>query len=100
MATNSDIGTCPCSTPGCNETAAVRRMNGKKQNAGRLYLWCPDCGVVRTEGQKFQNYILEAATIDGQPKPAPQPEPKPEPPAPEPEKKRGLLDVIFGDDDE
>jgi hypothetical protein len=40
--------------------ADVREMKGHvKGSAGRLYLFCGDCGVVRSSGAVLQNYILK-----------------------------------------
>lgn len=79
---NETIGRCACSTPGCDELADVRKMRGN----GRLYLVCGECGTIRPTGERFQDYILNNAAMNGPdvPEPAPAPAPEPAPDVPEP----------------
>jgi hypothetical protein len=57
---SKSIGVCECVTKGCIEQAEIREMRGTvKGAAGRLYLFCPSCGVVRSSGPKMQEYIKQ-----------------------------------------
>lgn len=59
------IGKCICATKGCDSVADVREMKGHvKGSAGKLYLYCPDCGVVRSSGKVLQDFILKNSDME------------------------------------
>lgn len=61
------LGVCECATKGCTESAEIREMRGKERGAaGRLYLYCPSCGVVRSTGATLQNYIIQHGEFSGE----------------------------------
>ncbi len=65
----------------------------RKNEKGKLYVYCPECGIHHLNTPAGQNWILNNATMygaEGKPDPAPKPTLKsappadPDPPAPEP----------------
>lgn len=108
-----NIGEVECKY--CESQASVR-----KNQKGRLYYFCPKCGIVQPAGASFQDWLLGAAKLYGpggepEKKAAPireEVEPAPaaipirettpkeaeisirEKPQPEPAKKKSLLDYL------
>lgn len=74
---NADIGTVDCPVQGCGATARIRKMvNGRR--AGKLYVHCSECGPVMARGQRFQDWLLDRASMNGPKAPPPEPHtPKP-----------------------
>lgn len=97
-----NIGDVECKY--CESQASVR-----KNQKGRLYYFCPRCGIVQPAGASFQDWLLGAAKLYG---PGGEPEKKTaepirekavdigaeisnrEKPKQEPEKKKSFLDYL------
>ena len=77
---NENIGGIDCNYHLEPVAAAVRR-----DRKGKLYIYCPECGIISPRNAKFQDYILQNMTQGKEPTPEPAPtqEPAPEQ-APEP----------------
>jgi len=105
---NPEIGRVKCMNGECHKDSSARRDQG-----GRLYYVCDDCGIINPRGASFQAYmekhiVLHPAETPGvtvedddntEPGPGPEagPAPGPEPePAPAPAKKeKGFFDKVF-----
>ena len=81
--TNENIGKIQCNV--CQGEADVRRDKG-----GKLYYFCPECGIDNRQGAGFRKYMEENAVLFETTGPGVDPDPTPEPsatvdPEPDPE---------------
>ena len=74
---NTPIGTCPCPFRGCDQVGDLYRYRAqtddpsKQRRAGKLYMRCPDHGMIHDQEWLLNKGVIPSEPLPGDPAPEP-----------------------------